>query len=187
MWVVKRLAMEFTSWKAQLERERGLKDNFFKAHPESPIPPSKREEFKELHYYPLNIDYRLELNLHKHDEKTWIQMQIAHSEEQEYVRWGEFRFTLQGKECRLQAYKRGEEKWLFIPFRDETSGNGTYGAGRYLDFQPEEHYLGDGRWIIDFNKAYNPWCGYNESYTCPLTPPENWLEVPIYAGEKKIQ
>ncbi len=177
--------MEINSWKKQLERERRLKDNYFKVHPESPIPLSKREKFKGLSYYPPNRDYRLELDLHEYDEKTRIQMQVAHGEEQKYVRWGELQFILQGEECRLQVYKRDTEEWLFVPFRDQTSGMETYGAGRYLDLQLDENKLVDGRWFLDFNRAYNPWCAYNESYTCPFTPQENWLDLPIRAGERK--
>ena len=73
---------------------------------------------------------------------------------------------------------------LFIPFRDQTGGKETYGAGRYIDIDPDKHINADGKWILDFNVAYNPWCAYSESYTCPIVPTENWLKVPINAGEK---
>ena len=96
-------------------------------------------------------------------------------------RWGEFRFQVAGQECTLQAYKSdpGEHR-LFVPLRDETSGKESYGAGRYLDLEPERHLTEDGRWIVDFNEAYNPWC----AYVCPFVPPENWLRVGLRAGEK---
>lgn len=58
------------------------------------------------------------------------------------------------------------------------------GAGRYIDLKPDRHHTGDGKWIFDFNVAYNPWCAYSEAYACPFVPPENWLKVSIYAGEK---
>ena len=70
-------------------------------------------------------------------------------------------------------------------FRDETSGKETYGSGRYIDLSPEEHYTTEKKWILDFNKAYNPWCAYSERYACPFVDPENWLNVPVRAGEKK--
>jgi len=73
---------------------------------------------------------------------------------------------------------------LFIPFRDATSGQETYGAGRYLDLEADQHLTADGKWIVDLNRAYNPWCAYSEDYVCPFVLPENWLEVPIRAGEK---
>ena len=72
-----------------------------------------------------------------------------------------------------------------MPFRDETSGETTYGAGRYLDLEPETHRVDDG-WILDFNAAYNPTCAYNHTYECPMIPPENWLDVHIEAGEQEF-
>ena len=68
-----------------------------------------------------------------------------------------------------------------------TSGKETYGAGRYLDLEADKDLTEEGKWILDFNKAYNPWCAYSEDYACTFTPPENWLKVPIYAGEKNYK
>jgi len=105
---------------------------------------------------------------------------------QEFIRWGEFRFNMDEKQCVIQAYKSNpEEERLWIPFRDKTSGKDTYGAGRYIDLETGKHLTSDGKWILDFNKAYNPWCAYSEEYVCPFIPPENWFEIPIKAGEKK--
>ncbi len=178
--------MNLSEWRERLKRERKQKGWFFAVNPRSPIPPEKRENFSGLDYYPPNSDYRFELELHEYGEKETLKMATTGGEEQEYIRWGEFRFELCDKEHRLQAYKRNPRKqWLFVPFRDSTSGKETYGAGRYLDLQPERHHIGRGRWILDFNEAYNPFCAYSKAYTCPLTPPENWLDIPIRAGEKK--
>ena len=85
----------------------------------------------------------------------------------------------------LQAYRSdAEEEQLFIPFKDATSGQETYGAGRYLDLNAARNRTTDGKWILDLNGAYNPWCVYSEDYTCPFVPQENWLAVPVRAGEK---
>lgn len=125
------------------------------------------------------------LELHEYDEKKTLRMETTHSNKQKYVRWGEFRFELDGKEHALKVYKHNlRDGQLFVPIRDATSGKETYGAGRYLDLEPERHLVGEGRWILDFNEAYNPFCAYSEAYTCPLVPPENWLDIPMYAGEK---
>jgi len=178
--------MKPSEWRERLERERKQKDWSFAVNPRSPIPPEKREDFNGLDYYPPNPVYRFKLKLHEYEEKKTLKMATTSDEEQGYIRWGEFQFKLGGKEHKLQAYSRDQkEQWLFIPFRDATSGKETYGAGRYLDLQPGRHYLGGGRWILDFNKAYNPFCAYNKAYSCPLTPPENWLDILIRAGEKK--
>ena len=73
---------------------------------------------------------------------------------------------------------------LFVPFKDATCGKETYGAGRYHDLEPDGNRTQEGKWILDFNQAYSPWCAYSEAYTCPFVPVENWLAVPIYAGGK---
>ena len=177
--------MEVDEWEAQIEREREEKEQFFASHWQSPIPPQDRARFEGLDYYPPNPDYRFELELHEHDEKKIVRMAYTKGNEQDFTRWGEFRVKIGDEECVLQAYASDpEEEQLFIPFRDATSGLETYGAGRYLDLDAGRDHTADGTWILDFNRAYNPWCVYSEDYTCPFVPPENWLKVPVYAGEK---
>jgi len=181
-----RIVMRLSEWRERLERERKQKNWFFAVNARSPIPPEKRDDFNGLDYYPPNPDYRIELKLHEYEEKKTLKMATTSGEEQEYIRWGEFQFKLDGKEHRLHAYKRDpKEQRLFVPFRDATSGKETYGAGRYLDLEPKRHYVDEGKWILDFNESYNPFCAYNKAYTCPLTPPENWLDSSVRAGEKK--
>ena len=177
--------MEISQWKADMERARERKDAFFAQHSQSPIPPQDRPRFKGLEYYPPDPSYRFELEIHEHPEKQAVRMAYTKGNEQDFLRWGEFRFKIGGKEQTLQAYRSNpQEEMLFVPFRDATSGKETYGAGRYLDLEPERDRTADGKWILDFNKAYNPWCVYSEAYTCPFVPIGNWLEVAIQAGEK---
>ena len=177
--------MEADQWQAQLERERREKDGFFAEHWQSPIPPQDRPGFGGLDYYPPDPDYRFEIELHKHEEKKRVRMAYTNGEEQDFIQWGEFRFSIGGEQCVLQAYRsHAEGEQLFIPFRDATSGQDTYGAGRYLDLDAARNRTADGKWVLDLNRAYNPWCVYSQDYTCPLVPPENWLKVAIYAGEK---
>lgn len=117
--------------------------------------------------------------------KKTMQIEDTKGNIKRFLRWGEFRFNDGNEKCAIQAYKSApEEERLFIPFRDATSGKETYGAGRYLDLDPEEHYTAEGKWILDFNKAYNPWYAYSVFYACPFVPPENWLEVLVRAGER---
>ncbi len=177
-------------WKARLERGREEKNRFFILDPRSPIPREERRSLigKGLSYYPPDPDLRFKLVFHEHKEKKRVEVATTEGGVQEFIRWGEFRFNVDGKRCALQAYKSNtEEKRLWVPFRDTTSGKETYGAGRYLDLEPEKHRIAEGKWILDFNKAYNPWCAYSKAYTCPFIPPENWLQVPIKAGEKKYR
>jgi uncharacterized protein (DUF1684 family) len=177
--------MQTTEWKANLERARQRKDAFFAQHWQSPIAPQERPRFRGLEYYPPDPNYRFELKLHEHPEKQVVRMAYTKGNEQDFLRWGEFRFKIGKKEQTLQAYKGDpREEMLFIPFKDTTSGKETYGAGRYLDLEPEKDGTPDGKWILDSNQAYSLWCAYSEAYTCPFVPIENWLEVPILAGEK---
>jgi uncharacterized protein (DUF1684 family) len=177
--------MSLLDWKASVERARETKDAFFAQSWQSPLPPQGRPAFKGLQYYPPDSSYRFELELHEHPEQQVVRMAYTKGNEQDFLRWGEFRFKIDGKEQALQAYKSSsEEEMLFVPFKDATSGKETYGAGRYLNLEPDRDRTPEGKWILDFNQAYNPWCAYGEAYTCPFVPMENWLEVPIYAGEK---
>jgi uncharacterized protein (DUF1684 family) len=177
--------VEISEWKANLGKMRRSKDAFFAQHPQSPIPPQDKRRFKGLEYYPPAPNYRFELQLHEHLEKQPVRMAYTKGNEQDFIRWGEFRFKVGGREEALQAYKSNlREETLFVPFKDATSGKETYGAGRYLDLDPDRHRTPEGKWIVDFNQAYNPWCAYSEDYTCPFVPAENRLEVPMRAGEK---
>ena len=178
--------MEINEWKAQIERERREKDGFFAGHWQSPIPPEDRAKFRGLDCYPPDPDCRFEIELHEHKDKKTVRMAYTKGEERDFIQWGEFRFRIGGEECVLQAYRSdSEEEQLFVPFRDATSGKETYGSGRYLDLEPEEHLTAEGKWILDFNRAYNPPCAYTPYATCPLPPAQNHLPVKIEAGEKK--
>ncbi len=154
-------------------------------HFHSPLPFDKRQNFKGLNYYPPAPDYRFELQLQEHGEKEILKVEDTRRNEREFFRWGEFKFKISDADCKLQAYKSSpEQRQPFVPFRDVTSGKETYGASRCLDLEAEKHQTSEGKWVLDFNEAYNPWCAYSNNYACPFTPPENWLKVPIYADEK---
>jgi uncharacterized protein len=181
------MIMNVEEWKEDIERARREKDMYFRGF-QSPIPFSERDEFSGLNYYPPDPGYSLEIELFEHREKTTIKIEDTKGNIRDFVLGGEFRFRIEGVDCVLQAY-RGDlyDERLFIPFRDLTSGKETYGAGRYLDLEPRAHRTAGGRWILDFNQAYNPWCAYSNDYACPFTPPENWLKVVIRAGEKNLR
>ncbi|MFC4541326.1 DUF1684 domain-containing protein [Halosolutus amylolyticus] len=174
-----------TDWRQAIETQRAEKDQYFGESRHSPLPPDEREEFDGLAYYPIDADYRFELPLERYDDPERVVVGTSTDGEREYLRWGEFRFTVGGENVTLQAYKSDpDDDRLWVPFRDATSGEETYGAGRYLDLEPETHRTDEGAWILDFNEAYNPTCAYSDRYECPLPSTENWLGVPIEAGEK---
>ena len=96
---------------------------------------------------------------------------------------GTLQFTLRGQTMTLGAFVEDgtqEIAQLFVPFADQTTGSETYSAGRYLDLHP----TATGIYTIDFNRAYNPYCAYNDTYECPFPPPSNRLKQAIRAGEK---
>ena len=177
--------MEISQWQSEIQVERKQKDLFFGGHPNSPIQPEERSTFKGLDYYHPDPKFRFEIELHRHVDIETIKVQDTRGNERQFLRWGEFRFKVKDTECIIQAYKNEpDDEGLFVPFKDETSGKETYGAGRYLDLEAERDLSSEGKWTLDFNKAYNPWCAYSEFYACPFVPTENWLKVPITAGEK---
>ncbi len=176
-----------SDWEAAIERHREEKDEYFRSNPSSPLPHDQRGAFDGLSYYPPDPDYRFELPLYEHEEKERVTVGTSTEGEREYARWGEFRFEVDGEEVTLQAYKSDpDDDRLWVPFRDETSGEATYGAGRYLDLEPDDHRTDDA-WVLDFNETYNPTCAYSDAYECPLPPTENWLGVEIPAGERSYE
>ncbi len=167
------------------EEWRKEKDKFFMYAYDSPIPHETRHEFKGLAYYPYDSKFRVIAKIRHVKSDEIIQMVTSKNTTQPYRKIGYLEFAIDGKNCKLAAYKRAwvneDDKHIFIPFRDATSGKETYGAGKYLDIEESENY------ILDFNSAYNPFCTYSEDYVCPLPPRENWLSVEIKAGEKTYE
>jgi uncharacterized protein len=163
---------------SQLEKFRAGKDEFFRQDPQSPLTPEQRKIFAGLNYFPENTGLDLELPVEVFPEKDKIQMQTSTGDIQTYTRYGRVHFQVDGQPAELTVY--ADRNGFFLPFVDNLAGKETYGAGRYL----EPDVLPDGRLGIDFNLAYNPYCAYNDLYSCPLTPFENRLKVAIRAGEK---
>ena len=172
------------TWKEKLLRNRAEKDSYLSTDAKSPIPQEQRGDFKGLDYFPPERAFFFRLALHEHPEQEVIEVKDSKGNNRRYIRWGEFRFEIDRVRCVLQAYKSepGEER-LFVPFKDVTSGKETYGAGRYLDLEFGECFS-DGKWVLDFNEAFSPYCAYSHNYACPLVPPENWLKVRVEAGER---
>ena len=162
----------------QLTQYRAEKDEFFETHSQSPLTPEQKNTFEGLNYFDEKPDLQLTVEVDEFDDKDEIQIQTNTGDVQTYERFGRFSFKAEGEEVSLTIFRNVHG--FFLPFADALAGNDTYGAGRYLE--PEE--LGDGEFLVDFNLAYNPYCAYNESWSCPITPPENRLKVPIRAGEK---
>lgn len=163
---------------SDLTAYRTEKDQFFGRHPQSPLTPDQRQNFTGLQYFPENDELRLEVEVELFRDQEPMQMQTSTGGVQTYVRHGRFKFQVEGEDAELTIYQN--EHGYFLPFVDSLAGRETYPAGRYLE--PEA--LPGNRFFVDFNLAYNPFCAYNEMWSCPITPAENRLKVPIRAGEK---
>ena len=151
----------------------------FAKDPQSPLTPEQRRSFHGLEYFDENPHLVINATVDRDVDHDEVRMATSAGEEQVYQRYGLVRFRVDDQPTQIVLYASDDSDELFIPFRDATSGHETYGAGRYL----EVHTHADDV-TIDFNYAYNPNCAYDPSWSCPLPPPENWLKVPIRAGEK---
>jgi uncharacterized protein (DUF1684 family) len=165
-----------------LKAQRAQKDAYFRQNPYSPLEPEDRQNFSGLKYYEPDLAFQYILQLQPADPEP-ITLQTNTGDEQIYNRIGTVQFEVDGEPARAAIYQSTDRNDLFLPFRDATSGKETYGAGRYLE--PVD--LGNGEVLVDFNLAYNPYCAYSPNFSCPLPPVENWLKVPIRAGEKKFK
>ena len=161
-----------------LDSFRAEKDEFFRNDPQSPLTVQQKREFRGLNYFPENPDLRLEVQVEELPARERIEMQTSTGDVQVYFRHSRLHFSVDGQDAELTIYEA--DHGFFLPFVDSLAGKETYPAGRYLEPEP----LRDGRFLVDFNLAYNPYCAYNEHWSCPLTPFENRLKVPIRAGEK---
>jgi uncharacterized protein (DUF1684 family) len=173
---------------AQFRRGR---DELLRSHPQSPIDPEERKAFRGLRYFPPDPAYRVSARVEAGDGAELVIDTGGDDGAIRYRRAGQLVFELAGLPCRLTVlslvqYAGG----LFVPFKDTTSRNETYGGGRYLfdtakntDALVLEITPGSSEVVIDFNYAYNASCAYSPLWACPLAPPENFLKVPVRAGE----
>lgn len=168
---------------SELDDFRADKDAFFREHPQSPLTPEQRAAFEGLSYFPEDraLTVRAPLSLDDVDTDEEIVMQTTTGGTQTYRRAGVVRFEIGDEPAQVTLFSSPDMHELFLPFRDATSDKESYGAGRYLEVEPPDE---TGEVVVDFNLAYNPYCAYNPEWSCPIPPGENWLAVPIHAGER---
>ena len=161
---------------------RQKKDEFFKHDWQSPLTPDQQQGFDGLKYYPENPTLRWQVAAQEYDTKPVVTMITSTGSVREYLKYGQFTFHVNGEAATLQIYQDADDVYFFLPFVDATAPEETYGAGRYLDIEPDA----SSQFAIDFNYAYNPYCAYNDKWSCPIPPKENRLKVRIEAGEKNF-
>ena len=171
-------------YRERIAEDRLRTERFMKASPESPFAPDSLE-FTPLAYYPANPTYRVRARVEPVKDKKLMVLPTSTGQEEKYIRYGYAVFELKGQLHRLLVLEPFEQPaQLFIAFADDTSGETTYGGGRYLNVDKPSR-TGQKTLELDFNLAYNPYCAYNGTFSCPIPPKENILTTAIEAGEKR--
>ncbi|NVK82882.1 MAG: DUF1684 domain-containing protein [Cytophagia bacterium] len=172
---------EIQAWQEELNQEY-LDPN------KSPLSNKDRRNFKGHAFYPISEKYQVKARFEPTPDSKPFPLGTSKGTTKVYKRIGILHFELDGQAYTMEAYVEqrrfslpGQPTYVFLPLVDETTGNETYGAGRYM------HYEGipEGtEWVIDFNKLYNPYCAYSDNYECPKVPEANYLPVKVEAGIK---
>lgn len=173
----------------ETEFQRNLNAEFKDAS-KSPLKKKDRRDFKALDFFKFDSLYVVQATFTKLTDQEPFQMKTTTDRLPTYLKYGEISFTLKDETHTLTVYQdqdlmkeEGFEDYLFLPFLDDTNGDETYGGGRYLDLS-----IPDGDSLtIDFNTAYNPYCVYNEKYSCPIVPRDNYVDVEVRAGVKDFE
>ncbi|MBR9846900.1 MAG: DUF1684 domain-containing protein [Algicola sp.] len=156
----------------------------------SPLKDKDRKTFKGLDFFKFDSTYIVTAHLKRTPDTEWFDMKTTTSRVSPERIYGILTFELKGETYTLNVYqgkdvmtREGLEDYLFLPFLDDTNGEESYGGGRYIDLR-----IPEGDTIeIDFNKAYNPYCAYNEKYSCPIVPRVNYLALNVRAGVKAFE
>ncbi|MCF8273267.1 MAG: DUF1684 domain-containing protein [Flavobacteriaceae bacterium] len=170
----------------ETEFQKGINAEF-KDVTTSPLKEEDRKAFNGLDFFEYDSTYVVKALFTRTANELPFKMKTTTDRLPEYVKYGILEFFLNDEIFQLNVYqnqdlikKEGYENYLFLPFSDETNGLESYGGGRYIDLRiPETNTV-----IIDFNSAYNPYCAYNDTYSCPIVPRENYLRTKIKAGVK---
>jgi uncharacterized protein (DUF1684 family) len=177
---------ELISAEAAIKKDRIEKDAYFKSA-DSPLSDSVKALFHGLLYFEFGPAYVFKVKLKLYENPRELDMITSKGKVKHYVEYGYFEFDLNGIQ-RLNGYRpkpalEGHPNYLFIPFKDATTGKESYPAGRYMELTLNES---SDEYILDLNAAYNPWCAYSNNFNCPYPPEENNLKIPVHAGEKKF-
>jgi uncharacterized protein (DUF1684 family) len=161
--------------------ERQQKDDAFAMSANSPFRDVK-EEFTGLQYYPVSPEWKVNCEWDKNRSGDTLLIPDSKGRMRTYQLAGTFKFRLQNRDCEIPAYFEDSAKTLFfVMFRDSSNTTETYQGGRYIEFQ----HAGGNEIVLDFNRAFNPYCHYNHNYACPVVPPSHFIPLFIRAGERR--
>ena len=169
----------------EIKKFREEENEFYRNAETSPLKKKERKAFEHHHFYPIDLRYVVSARFERIEKIDTVVMGTSAGTEKKYQPYAMVYFEVLGEPCELTVYqslklreKEEYKNYLFIPFRDATSGKTSYGGGRYLDILiPEGDEI-----ILNFNLAYNPYCAYTDGYFCTIPPKNNTLKVEIKAG-----
>lgn len=178
-----------SKYQKKLKKHRKKIEREFKSPRHSPIKDIKaRMAFPGNDYYPIDESYKVTARIERTPNAAPFEMNTSSGKTKTFVKWAVLHFELKGQKCELSIYQNLKlmeqpqyKKYLFLPFKDHTNGEETYGGGRYIEVnQPDS----PTEMEIDFNKCFNPYCAYSDGWNCPIVPIENYLEMKVEAGVK---
>jgi len=176
------------NFKSNIKAHRVNYKQDFTKHESSPFF-AHPEAMKDINFYPPKKKYKVQAKIEKIEAKETIQIKTYAGTEKTFSKYAWAHFTIKGKPYKLMLYQNlrnlaipAYKDLLFLPFKDATNDEGTYGGGRYIDLDLKE--IKNGFVEIDFNKCYNPYCAFSDGYFCPVPPIENHLYIEIPVGEK---
>lgn len=153
----------------------------------TPLKSDEKDDFQGIHFFPVDLKYRINADFVEIKNGKTLPFPTSANKIKYFKEYGKAVFVLDSKEFELTLYQYKpenqtdeEDDELFLPFMDETNGETSYGGGRYLDLYISD--IKNGKILIDFNQAYNPYCAYSKYYNCPIPPANNYLETKIKAG-----
>lgn len=175
---------------AEITAHRQQYKNEFISESHSPL---KVQDTAFLDFYPADPAWRIPARVELTPAAASFDLPTYSGQTRLYRPYATLYFEVQGRPVTLNLYQNlaliakdsSYRDYLFLPFKDLTNGEETYGGGRYLDFRMKN--IENGVLVLDFNKNYNPYCAYSEGYSCPIPPRENHLEIEVKAGEKNFR
>lgn len=167
-----------------IEFQKGLNKEYMDSTT-SPLTKEDRAKFFGHLFFPPNLKFCVNAEFYRTPKEKTFKMKTTTTREPEYIKYGYIVFKIDGVAYKLNVYqsvdllkKEQYKDYLFLPFKDLSNDKTTYAGGRFLDLRIPK----GKKMIVDFNKAYNPYCAYNHKYSCPVPPPENFLNIDVQAG-----
>jgi len=162
----------------------------FRTKGKSPLTEADRKHFKGLDFFDIDLSYRVTATFTRTPNEEFFAAGTSSGKTKFLIKYGVLNFSINGKDLTLAVYQSQQlltnpiyKDYLFLPFNDLSNGDTTYSGGRFIDLTIPK----DDTVIVDFNKAYNPYCAYSDGWNCTIPPIENNLEIEIIAGVKKYK